>query len=340
MKKKLVMAMIGVMLLASFVGCGNKKAASHDAGTKVEQSAKDSAKDKTKAAKKKTGEEKKWFVYYYGLNNLKKVDNRDFQNPVTKDKMNPDTLKQTFSAESVDEFFSSTSDSKHTLGVLKTPNESITNARGDLKDESQFVEITCDDEALKKSDIGAATSMSDAIATGRYRAEIPYYGISHEARVKLADGIDPTNVQTGREDREDGYDAEYIKPILKAQNDTLKSFLERVGAPDEVVYPLGVDAMSMTASSGTTVRGLTTYFVWYTDDGTYILDVTEMSSDGDFTDVNLSTPLWFYPIKNFNVCDKNTPKTSWKEYLEVVKAVANGSTKDVKVDLHKLFKEK
>ena len=38
MKKKLVMVMIGVMLLTSFVGCGNKKAASHDAGAKVEQS--------------------------------------------------------------------------------------------------------------------------------------------------------------------------------------------------------------------------------------------------------------------------------------------------------------
>lgn len=46
------------MLLTSFAGCGNKKAASHDTGTKVEQSAKDSAKDKTKATKKKTGEEK------------------------------------------------------------------------------------------------------------------------------------------------------------------------------------------------------------------------------------------------------------------------------------------
>jgi len=338
MKKKLVMVMIGVMLLTSFAGCGNKKAVSHDAGAKVEQSAKDSAKSKTKAAKQKTGEEKKWFVYYYGLNNLKKVDNRDFQNPVTKDKMNPDTLKQTFSAESVDEFFS-TSD-KFKKGWLKTPSESITDDRGDVKEKDQTVEISYDDEVFEKSDVGAATSMSDAIATGRYRAEIPYYGLSHEARVNLVNGIDPTDVQTGREDREDGYDAEYLKPILKAQSDTLKAFFKRVGAPDKVVYPLGVDAMSLTASSGTTVRGLTTFFVWYTDEGTYILDVTEMSSDGDFTDVKLSAPLWFYPIKNFNVFDKNTPKSSWKEYLEVVKAVANGSTKDVKVDLHKLFKEK
>lgn len=84
----------------------------------------------------------------------------------------------------------------------------------------------------------------------------------------------------------------------------------------------------------------TTDFVWYTDEGTYILDVTELSSDDDFTDVSLSAPLWFYPVKNFNVFDKNTPKSSWKEYLEVVKAVANGSTKDVKVDLHNLFKKK
>lgn len=67
--------------------------------------------------------------------------------------------------------------------------------------------------------------------------------------------------------------------------------------------------------------------------------VDELSINGDLTTVN-NVSLAFRPVKNFNGFDKNMPKSSWKEYLEVVKAVANGSTKDVKVDLHKLFKEK